>query len=97
MSALEPEIVEAGTLPPGECIFTGGRGPLIDTKRTIPLADPRGYISVSYVEQLARDLLGMAKVDEISALITEVEQLRAEAEKYEDLRAALENLQEIAA
>lgn len=97
MSALQPEIVEAGTLPPGECIFTGGRGPLIDTKRNIPMADPHGYISVSYVEELASSLLGMAKIDDISSLVEEVEQLREEVERYRDLKAALENLQEIAA
>ena len=92
MSALEPEIVEAGTLPPGECIFTGGRGPLIDTKRTIPLADPRGYISVSYVEQLARDLLNMAKFDDIQSLVEEVEDLRVEVSKYQDLKERLEGV-----
>ena len=90
--SLEPEIVEAGLLPPGECIFTGGRGPLIDTKRDIMLADPRGYISVSYVEQLARDLLDMAKFDDLQALIEEVEDLRIEAAKYRELKERLEGV-----
>ena len=90
--SLEPEIVEAGLLPPGECIFTGGRGPLIDTKRDIGLADPRGYISVSYVEQLARDLLDMAKFEDLQALIEEVEDLRIEAAKYRELKAQLEGV-----
>ena len=90
--SLEPEIVEAGLLPPGECIFTGGRGPLIDTKRDIMLADPRGYISVSYVEQLARDLLNMAKFDDIQSLVEEVEDLRVEVSKYQDLKERLEGV-----
>jgi hypothetical protein len=90
--SLEPEVVEIGTLPPGECIFTGGRGPLIDTKRDIIHADPRGYISVSYVEQLARDLLNMAKFDDLQALIEEVEDLRIEAAKYRELKAQLEGV-----
>jgi len=90
--SLTPEIVEAGLLPPGECIFTGGRGPLIDTKRDIGLADPRGYISVSYVEQLARDLLDMAKFDDLQALIEEVEDLRIEAAKYRELKERLEGV-----
>lgn len=74
MSALEPEIVEAGTLPPGECIFTGTRGPLIDTKRNIPLADPRGYIAVAYVEELGK-LCGMVSEKEVAELEETVEEL----------------------
>jgi hypothetical protein len=95
--SLEPEIVEAGTLPPGECIFTGGRGPLIDTKRTIPLADPRGYISASYVEELARDLLGMVKFAEVQALVDRVEELEAEVESYAPLKKIVQDITEVAA
>lgn len=66
MSALEAQIVKKGTLPPGECIFTGEWDDLIDTGRDLDHVAPRGYIAVSYVRQLARDLLGMVDGEDLA-------------------------------
>lgn len=97
MSAMEPEIVEKGLLPPGECLFTGGFENLIDTKRDLNIPTrPRGYISAAYVEELARDNLGMVPEKDVEALreavqhfADENEELKAELAAYKRVRKEL--------
>lgn len=94
MSALEPEIVEKAVLSPGECIFTGGWGPLIDTKRDLNHIHPRGYIAVSYVEELATKLLDMVPRSELEGLEEAVQHLAEMVEERDKRLAAYETLEE---
>ena len=95
MSALEPEIVEKGTLPPGECIFTKEWDGLIDTKRHLDYNHPvQGYIAVSYVQELATSLLDMVPRAELEAAQEAIAHLAEMVEEQGKRLEAYETLEE---
>lgn len=86
---MKPEIVTEAPMPPGQCLFSADQeGPWIDTGVLAPWVKPYGYISVSYAESLARDLLGMVSQDDVDAQVQPVLERLAEMEQeIEELRA----------
>ena len=75
-------VVDRCEMPPGQCIATMSHDDpkgFVDTLLTPAVVDPRVYLSVSYVEEIARKL-GMEYADEAKAAALEarVEQLEAE-------------------
>lgn len=82
------KIVEKATQPPAKCIATGDiDGPFIDTECWAGEVDPYIYLHVPYVEQIARDLLGMVPEKDVQALRDAVEHL---TDMVEDQRKELE-------
>lgn len=82
-------IVERPAMAPGHCIATlaaeDPRG-FIDTGLTVTTVDPRVYISVSWVQQMGREL-GMVDgtfLDEAEQRIADLEADLAEADKLAD-------------
>ena len=81
---------------PAKCAVTGDiDGPFIDTEAWLPEADPRIYLHVPLVEQMARDLLGMVPEEDVAALreavdhLTEmVTELQKENEAYRTIEEA---------
>lgn len=78
-------IVDRPAMPPGHCIASlsdvDPKG-FIDTGMTPALIDPRIYVSVSWIESIARKM-GMDYVDSASdERVVELERELAEAEKY---------------
>ena len=82
---MDPHIVEKAAMPPGQCLFSGDlEGPYIDLGIVAPWVNPYGYLSVSYVEYLARDLLGMVSGKEVEKEVDELKnQLAAYGVKVE--------------
>jgi hypothetical protein len=81
-------VVDRCELPPGHCIATmsdqDARG-FVDTLLTPALVDPRVYLSVSYIEEVARKL-GMeyeaeGKIAGLEARVEELELELSEADK----------------
>lgn len=85
---MEPRIVEQAPMPPGQCLFSQDiDGPFIDTGVKAPWVSPYGYISVKYVEFLARELLNMIPGHEVTSQIEDLKhQLDAYADEVEELR-----------
>lgn len=80
---MTPKIVEKANMPPAKCAVTGDiDGPFIDTGAWCANVDPYIYLHVPYVEQLARDLLGMVPKSEIEELRAKVEELEGRVEDY---------------
>ena len=86
---MEAHIVEQAPMAPGQCLFSQDiDGPWIDTGVMAPWVSPYGYISVNYVEGLARDLLEMIPRYEVDAKVKELENRLAKyAAKVEQLSA----------
>jgi len=89
---MDPRIVDVAPMPPGQCLFSQDiDGPWIDLGLVAPWIRPYGYLSVKYVESLARDVLEMVPkgpgLKEIRKLQATVIELREENEK---LRAYVE-------
>jgi len=79
---MKPEIVTEAPMPPGQCLFSADQeGPWIDTGVLAPWIKPYGYISASYVESLARDLLGMVAQADVDAQVGPVLSRLAEMEE----------------
>jgi len=86
----EPQIVEEAKFRPGKCLASGDtEGPFIDAGRWTREHDPYVQLSVRWVEEQARNLLGMvsrAEVDERYA------KLEAEVQEYAEKLMALQRL-----
>lgn len=103
---MEPRIVEQAGMAPGQCLFSQDQdGPWIDTGVVAPWVRPYGYLSVRYVEDLAKRLLGMRPAAEVEAEIgelrealadyrTRVEQLENFVQAAENYASAKENVNE---
>lgn len=99
---MEPRIVDQAPQPPGQCLFSQDiDGPWIDLGVVAPWIRPYGYLSVKYVEGIARDLLGMVPAAEIALELEDLqERLASYAKKFEDLetiQGARETLEEAVA
>lgn len=69
-------IVEKAELPPAKCAITGDiDGPFVDTESWLPEVDPRIYLHVPVVKQIARDLLGMVPEEDVQDLRDAVDHL----------------------
>lgn len=94
---MEPRIVDQAPMPPGQCLFSQDiDGPWIDLGVVAPWIRPYGYLSVKYVESLARDVLGMVPVEpgreEIQKLQAQILELREENERLQAYFDAREGL-----
>lgn len=88
---MDPHIVDQAPMPPGQCLFSQDiDGPWIDLGLVAPWVRPYGYLSVKYVEGLAKDLLDMVPQTEVSKLADRVER---QAEEIDRLRETLEAMQ----
>lgn len=85
----DPHIVTQAPFPPGQCLFSQDiDGPWIDLGVVAPWIRPHGYLSVKYVEGLARDVLNMIPEDVVQTQIAELrEQLDSYQTKFEKLEA----------
>lgn len=90
---MEPRIVDQAPMPPGQCLFSQDiDGPWIDLGVVAPWIRPYGYLSVKYVEGLARDLLGMVPRAEVSAL---AERLERQADEIRRLQKTLDAMETV--
>lgn len=86
---MKPEIVTQAPMPPGQCLFSQDQeGPWIDTGLCAPWVKPYGYLSVSYVESLARDLLGMVPGSEVEELRQQIVAYAVRIEELENFKDA---------
>lgn len=83
-------IVDRPELPPGHCIATmrdEDKKGFVDTLLTPPVIDPRIYLSVSYIEEVARSLgMEYPKVEQSE----EVEDLKRQLEDAEKALQAVD-------
>lgn len=88
------KIVENAAKPPGKCIVTGDiDGPFIDTGTYAGEIDPYIYLHAPYVEQLARELLGMVPASDVEKLQADLVEMAAKIEplqRFVDAHAALD-------
>lgn len=88
------EIVENAVKPPGKCIVTGDiDGPFIDTGCYAGEIDPYVYLHVPYVEQAARELLGMVSKEEVEKLKADLAEMAAKIgplQEFVDAHGALD-------
>lgn len=88
---MDPHIVDKAPMPPGQCLFSQDiDGPWIDLGLIAPWIRPYGYLSVKYVEGLAKDLLEMVPRSEVAEL---AERLEKQAEEISSLREILEAME----
>lgn len=76
-------IIDRPELPPGHCIATmrtEDKKGFVDTLLTPPVIDPRVYLSVSYIEDVARSL-GMEYPEGKSEDVDELKRQLEDAEK----------------
>ena len=93
---MSAKIVERAEMPPAKCAVTGDiDGPFIDTGAWCPNVDPYIYLHVPYVEQLAREVLGMVSQDEVEELRKKVAELTAKVEKLGEYGEALAKIEEL--
>lgn len=91
---LEPQIVEEAKYRPGKCLASGDtEGPFIDAGRWTRERDPYVQLSVRWVEEAARDLLGMVSRAEIEERYAKLE---AEVQEYAEKLMALQRLADAA-
>lgn len=65
----DPQIVEEAKYRPGKCLASGDtEGPFIDCGRWTREHDPYLQLSVRWVEETARDLLGMLPAEDAKEL-----------------------------
>lgn len=90
---MDAHIVEKAPMPPGQCLFSQDiDGPWIDTGLVAPWIRPYGYLGVTYVESLARELLDMVSRSEVEKLS---EALEAQAEEIESLKKTLDSMEQL--
>jgi hypothetical protein len=91
---MEPKLVDEAKKRPGKCLASRDvEGPFIDTGSWAREHDPYIYLSVRWVEEVAKDLLGMVPAKEVDERFASLEgQLKEQAEKL----AALERFEEAA-
>jgi hypothetical protein len=90
---LDPHIVDKAPMPPGQCLFSQDiDGPWIDLGLVAPWVRPYGYLSVKYVEGLAKDLLDMVPQGEVSRLADRLEKQAEEIESLREILDAMESL-----
>jgi hypothetical protein len=83
--AMFPCITDQAPKAPSQCLFSQDHeGPWIDTGLVAPWIRPHGYIGVAYVEELARDLLGMIPRKEVEAELEAMRERLKELEKRAD-------------
>lgn len=83
----EPQIVEQAKFRPGKCLASGDtEGPFIDAGRWTREHDPYVQLSVRWVEEQARNLLGMVSQAEVEERYVGLEEkLREQGEKLKAL------------
>ena len=88
---MDPRIVKQAERPPGQCLFSQDiDGPFIDLGIIAPWVRPHGYLSVSYVENLASDLLDMVPRKEVEERAGELEErVKGYAEEIDRLREVI--------
>lgn len=92
---MQPHIVEEAPMPPGQCLFSQDiEGPWIDTGLVAPWIRPYGYLSVNYVESLARELLGMVPAREVNALKERLDSYEGQIKALQSFVEANENLEQ---
>lgn len=92
---MEPRIVERAENAPGQCLVSQDiEGPFIDTGNWAPWVEPYVYLSASYVEGLARDLLGMVPASEVEALRAAIEAQGVELDRLRHAVALVDELEE---
>lgn len=97
MRAKIVELPNHASSPPHCCIVSGRRDrPVVDFGDPNPKAcgpgDPRVYVSVSQVEFVAKELLGMKPQKQMDELRAELEEANAEAGRLRAIVAAKEGL-----
>lgn len=92
---MEPKLVNEAKRRPGKCLASRDtEGPFIDTGCWTREHDPYLYLSVRWVEEVAKDLLGMVPEKEVEERFAGLEaQLKEQGEKL----AALERFEEAVA
>jgi hypothetical protein len=104
---MEPYIVDQAPKAPGQCLFSQDiDGPWIDTGLVAPWVRPHGYLSVKYVERLAKKCLdfvprsevfeGMDKIQaQLDRLGEEIAALQETVESFEQLQSATDSMKEL--
>lgn len=81
---MDPHIVDKAPMPPGQCLFSQDiDGPWIDLGLVAPWVRPYGYLSVKYVEGLAKDLLDMVPRSEVETLANQLETWKGRVKELE--------------
>lgn len=63
---MDPKLVDQATNSPGKCLVSRDtEGPFIDTGCYAMHHNPYLYLSVRWVKEIARDLLGMVPAEEV--------------------------------
>lgn len=92
---MKPKIVETAERVPARCIVSSEiDGPFIDTGTYAGETDPYIYLSVSYITEVARDLLGMVPKKEIDTLREQVEAMKVKLERLEKVEDAVTVIRE---
>lgn len=74
------KLVTEATNAPGQCLVSQDlEGPFIDAECWAPWMDPYVYLSVRWVEEVAREQLNMVPRDEVEQ---ELDELRGQVEQY---------------
>lgn len=95
---MKPSLTDKAEMPPARCIVSGdAEGPFIDTHCYAAEVDPYIYLSVSYIKEIARDLLGMVEKAKIEELEEQVNALRAKLETQEKVEDAIKTIEEFTA
>lgn len=83
-----PRIVTEATKAPGQCLASrDAEGPFIDTGLYAAHHNPYIYLSVPWLEQTAKDVLGMVPAKEVQERYAALEaEIKAYAEKLADLQ-----------
>lgn len=86
---------DSGLQAPGWCVFTHDiDGPFLDTERWINEVDPRGYVQVSFVEEMGR-AVGMISRSEVEAIQEQLSEAQAELASLKDLLERVEIVREL--
>lgn len=92
---MKPRIVEKAEMPPARCLISGDfEGPFVDTQTYAAEVDPYIYLSVAYVKEVARDLLGMVDQKEVDELREQVNAMKVKMEKMKKVEDAVKVLEE---
>jgi hypothetical protein len=99
---MEPKLVDEAKRRPGKCLVSRDiEGPFIDTGCWAREHDPYLYLSVRWVEEVAKDLLGMVPAKEVEerfagleTQLTEQGKKLAALERFESAVAEYEEAKE---
>lgn len=95
---MKPKIVENAERVPARCLVTSEvDGPFIDTGTYAGEMDPYIYLSVSFITEVARDLLGMVPKKEVEDLTEQVNALKVKLDQMEKVDDAIKVIQEFEA